>query len=295
MVYCLNSLHYEDVEIIKGYCNRTLYIDLSSKNIAIKPVSEYMKKTFIGGKGFDLWLMWNSLPKDKIIKWDDPENEICIANGPLGGTSYFPGSGKSIVTTISPLTDIIIDSNVGSYFGPYLKHSGFDALEIQGISDEEVIIYIDGQDNNIEIIALSKVEDDLGEPLSELSHELTQVLHKYFVKEEKYLNKISVVSTGPGSKHSYWGMLNFSFYKKDRDWASYKQAGRGGIGTVFSHKNIRALVIRGPNNIKSINPADVELLKEVGRAYSKEIVQYDPVQNEVRKVGTGYLPIIMTL
>ncbi|MHA1273556.1 MAG: aldehyde ferredoxin oxidoreductase N-terminal domain-containing protein, partial [Promethearchaeota archaeon] len=147
----LAELEYNHQEIIKGYTNRTLYINLTTNEIKIKPVSEEMKEKFIGGKGFNLWLMWNSLPKDRIVKWNDQENEICIANGPLGASTYYPGAGKSIVTTISPLTGILIDSNVGGYFGSYLKFSGFDALEIQGKADKDVIIFINGQDHKIQI------------------------------------------------------------------------------------------------------------------------------------------------
>ncbi|MCK4286531.1 MAG: aldehyde:ferredoxin oxidoreductase, partial [Candidatus Lokiarchaeota archaeon] len=106
---------YELRDVQKGYVNRTLYINLSNNEIIIKPVSDEMKEKFIGGKGFDLWLMWNALPKDKNVQWNDPKNEICIASGPLGGSIFYPGSGKSIVTTISPLTGIIVDSNVGGY------------------------------------------------------------------------------------------------------------------------------------------------------------------------------------
>ena len=91
---------YEIHSVQKGYANRTLNIDLSETEITIKPVPNEMKEKFIGGKGFDLWLMWNSLPKDRVVKWDDPENEICISSGPLGGSIFYPGSGKSIVTTI---------------------------------------------------------------------------------------------------------------------------------------------------------------------------------------------------
>jgi len=88
----------------RGYNNRTLYINLTDNQIESKPVIQFMKDTFIGGRGFNLWLLWNALPKDRIVKWDDPENEVCIACGPLGGTPIYPGSGKSIVVTISPLT-----------------------------------------------------------------------------------------------------------------------------------------------------------------------------------------------
>jgi aldehyde:ferredoxin oxidoreductase len=120
---------YKPGKVERGYNNRTLYVDLSNMRIASKPVSEEMKGTFTGGRGFDLWLLWNALPKDRIVMWDDLENEICISCGPLGGTPVYPGSGKSIVVSISPLTGSVVDSNVGGYFGPYLKFAGWDAGE----------------------------------------------------------------------------------------------------------------------------------------------------------------------
>ena len=282
---------YEIHEVQKGYANRTLYINLSKNEIIIKPITDEMKEKFIGGKGFDLWLMWNSLPKEKKIKWDDPENEICISSGPLGGSIFYPGSGKSIVTSISPLTGIIIDSNVGGYFGPYLKFSGFDALEIQGKSEKEVIIYIDGIEGLIQILEVSKSDG-----LSEYSHELAQQLTEKYAKDDAEKRQISVVTSGPAAKHSKWGMLNFSWYTPIRKRASFKQAGRGGIGTVFSDKKVRGLVCRAPKiTVKSNNPADLETAREIGRIHSKEIVDLDPTQNEMRRVGTGYLPDIMNV
>ena len=223
----LSELKYESGKIVGGYNNRTLYVNLSTNEIKIKPVTDGMKEKFIGGKGFDLWLMWNSLPKDKIVKWDDPENEICIASGPLSGTSFIPGSGKSIVTTVSPLTGAIIDSNVGGFFGPFLKFSGFDALELQGKATEEVVLFIDGEN---EVIRLEKAEST-----TDYAFELTQELTKNYAPEDKPADKyrVSVVSSGPGARHTNLGMLNFSWYTRPRDHASYKQAGRGGIGTVF--------------------------------------------------------------
>ena len=118
----LNAFKYDRPAIEKGYANQTLCIDISKTDFSIKPVTDKMKEVFIGGKGFDLWLLWNAVKSS--TNWNDPENAICIASGPMGGTPIYPGSGKSIVTTISPLTGTVIDSNVGGYFGPYLKFSG---------------------------------------------------------------------------------------------------------------------------------------------------------------------------
>ncbi|MFX1326686.1 MAG: aldehyde ferredoxin oxidoreductase family protein [Promethearchaeota archaeon] len=282
---------YEIRDVQKGYANRTLYINLSNNEILIKPVYDEMKEKFVGGKGFDLWLMWNSLPKDHIVKWNDPENEICISSGPLGGSIFYPGSGKSIVTSISPLTEIIIDSNVGGYFGPYLKFSGFDAIEIQGKANKELIIYIDGIEG---LIQIEEVEDSKG--LSEYSHELTQQLTEKYASDENEKQRVSVVSSGPAAKNTKWGMLNFSWFVRGRNWASVKQAGRGGIGTVFKDKNIKALVCRSPKvTINSNNPSDLEAARELGKAHSQEIMKLDPKQNEMRRVGTGHLPDIMNV
>ena len=76
-----------------------------------------------------------------------------MANGPLGNEPGFPGTGKFIVGTISPLTDTFIDSNVGGHFGPLLKLAGFDALAVSGKSEEDVIILIDGDAGTISLAA----------------------------------------------------------------------------------------------------------------------------------------------
>ncbi|MBN1217066.1 MAG: aldehyde:ferredoxin oxidoreductase [Candidatus Lokiarchaeota archaeon] len=277
----------------RGYTNRTLYINLTKKEIKIKSVSDEMKEKFIGGRGFDIWLMWNSLPKDRIVKWNDPENEICLATGPLGASTYYPGGGKSIVTSISPLTGIIIDSNVGGYFGSYSKYSGFDAIEIQGKAEKEVLIFINGQDHIIQLIEANDFEE-----LSDNSHLLTQQLTEKFAKEpsEKEKQLVSVVSTGPGAKYTRWGLLNFSWYNRKRKWASCKQAGRGGIGTVFADKKIKALICRAPiYDVKRNNPANPEKLAELGKKHNKNIIKFDPTMNQMRFVGTGYLPDIMNI
>ena len=129
--------------MVKGYSNQTLYINLSDNSIEARPVTEQMKEIFIGGRGFGLWRLWNAVKGRH--QWDDPENEIVISSGPLGGTTYFPGSGKSICVSLSPTTGSVVDSNVGGYFGPLLKFAGWDAIEIQGKAEEDVIVFIDGE------------------------------------------------------------------------------------------------------------------------------------------------------
>ena len=278
----VKNLAYERPEISKGYTDHSLHINVSSNEIEIKPVDEKVKKKFIGGKGYDLWYMWQSVNGN--MKWQDPENSLCIASGPLGGTPGYPGGGKSIVTTISPITGIPIDSNVGGYFGPYKKFSGFDVLELTGNADKEVVILIDGIESVIKIYEVTGLTDD--------SYELSMALTDYFDKEKPV--NVSVVSTGSAAKHTELGCLNFTWFDAKRKRVRYKQAGRGGIGTVFAHKNIKAVVARwGTVSMKSNQPADLPAMKTVTKLHAGEINTLDPKQNRMALVGTTHLVPIM--
>jgi aldehyde:ferredoxin oxidoreductase len=65
---------------------------------------------------------------------------------------------------------------------------------------------------------------------------------------------------------------------------------------VFADKKIRALVCRSPKvTVKSNNPDDLDTARELGKAHSQEIMKLDPIQNEMRRVGTGHLPDIMNV
>jgi aldehyde:ferredoxin oxidoreductase len=103
-----------------------------------------------------------------------------------------------------------------------------------------------------------------------------------------------VISSGPAAKHTLIGCLNFTWYDAGRKRVRYKQAGRGGIGTVFCRKHIKALVVRWDAVTVSTNhPADEAALKEVGKLHSHEIVELDSKQNEMAKIGTTHLVTIM--
>lgn len=281
----ITEFRYNVGKVERGYNNRTLYIDLSNMKIASKPVPKDMKEKFIGGRGFDLWLLWNALPKDHVTKWDDPENELCIACGPLGGTPVYPGSGKSIAVSISPLTGSVIDSNVGGYFGPYLKFAGWDALEIQGKAKSDVVVYIDGDDGKV------RVED--ASDLPSETYPIINTLAEKYGRDNPHC--ISVVSAGSGAEHTLLGCLNFSWYDSTRKLHRVKQAGRGGLGTVLRNKKIKAIVVKysGKTTVETNGPADLEMVKKVGSAHAQEIRTLDPKQNEMAVVGTTHLVTIM--
>ncbi len=276
---------YTAPSVERGYTGQTLYINLSDNGIAAKSVTDVMKEKFIGGRGFGLWLLWHGV-KDTTT-WDDPENEIVISTGPIGGITQYPGSGKSLVVTISPLTDIVIDSNVGGHFGPLLKFAGWDALEIQGKAERDVIVVIDGPAGRVTI---EEAPDDM--PVD--THLAGEWLLEHLAASEEDCHFMSTVSAGTGAEHTRIGCLNFSLYDRRREAFRYKQAGRGGIGTVFRNKHIRALVVKSaPVRGDSNAPADLGRIARAGAKLHKEIHDYDDQQNRMRRRGTSYLVQIM--
>ena len=268
----------------KGYTNRTLHIDLSALKATEKPVTPVMKDVFVGGRGFGLWYLWHAITP--TTKWNDPENDIIISPGPLAGNTQYAGSGKSLVVTLSPLTGIPVDSNVGGYFGPMLKFCGFDALEIQGKAERDVVVVIDGPKKTITIEEAPEENYD--------SHVAAEVFtHQYADNEKDFVN-VSVVSAGKGADHARIGCLNFSWFDPKRGAVRLKQAGRGGIGMVFRDKKIKALIVHGPKMKANMNNAvSFERTSKVGRALAKEIHDFDDQQCKMRTIGTAHLVEIM--
>ncbi len=243
-----------------------------------------MKEKFIGGKGYGLRLLWDATKPD--TKWDDPENEIVISSGPIGGITQYSGTGKSLVVTISPQTDSVMDSNVGGFFGPFLKFSGFDAIEVQGKAANDIIIFINGAEHFIEIFEAPAEALD--------SHVLAEQLTDMFAENESDRKNIGIVSTGSAADHSLIGMLNFTFYDNKRKKIRLKQAGRGGIGTVFRNKKIKAIVCKIPGVKGNLNNVvDLEAIQERGRRFNREMRELDDKQCRMRQVGTAHLMEIM--
>jgi aldehyde:ferredoxin oxidoreductase len=280
----LKRWDYNWTPLNKGYTDKILYINVGETDVREKDVPPVMKEKFIGGKGYGLRLLWDATSPD--TKWDDPENEIIISSGPIGGITQYSGTGKSLVVSISPQTNSVMDSNVGGFFGPFLKFSGFDAIEIQGKAKNDVVVFIDGINHKVEIFEAPYEAAD--------SHVLAEQLTEMFAADESEKRNIGVVSSGSAAEHSLIGMLNFSFYDARRKKVRMKQAGRGGIGTVFRNKKIKALVCKVPGVKGNLNNVvDLEAIMERGRRFNREIRELDDAQCQMRQVGTAHLVEIM--
>ena len=280
----LSDYKYKKKSLYHGYTDKTLYINISDNMIMEKDVEAGTKEKFIGGKGYGMKYLWDAVTPE--TRWDSEENEIIIAVGPIGGITQYPGSGKSLICCISPMTDIPIDSNVGGYFGPYMKFAGFDALEIQGKAEKDIIIVIDGKK---EIITIEEAPSEAVD-----GHILGEQLTEMYGDTERDKRLVSVITAGTAAEHTRIGLLNFTFYDMRRKGIRLKQAGRGGIGTVFRNKRIKAIVVISDDVKGNMNDAyDLSVINKVGIKLHKEMAHNDSSQNNMRKIGTANIIEVM--
>ncbi len=277
------SIQYKPSPIKGGYSNEILKVDLGSYTISSLKLSPDFKEKYIGGRGYALKLLWDGTSGD--TRYDSPENILVMASGPLGNEPRFPGTGKFIVGTISPLTDTFIDSNVGGHFGPLLKRCGFDALAVSGISEKEVVLIVDGDEGTISIIEAPAFGDEIDFGALSYGQSLLKALNDGVMDEN-----IAAVTNGIGAYNTRFGIINSLFYDRRRQRIRSKQAGRGGTGTVMRRKGLRAVIVRTSiSRVKANNPMDREGVREAGSNLKKVISQMDPQQLRLSSWGTPIL------
>ncbi len=218
-----------------GYCEQALRINLSTNSIKTEKLSKEFLKNYIGGRGLNIRRLYDEVPPDV-----DPlseENKLFIGVGPLTGT-LFPGAARVNFTAKSPQTNILGDSNTGGFFGPELKFAGFDQVIIEGKAKELSYIYI--KDGKAEIKSASHLKGmDVFETQDKIIEELQD-------------KRIQVASIGPAAENGvkYSGIF----------CNQVRAAARTGMGLVLASKNIKAIAVRGTQELKAFKPEEFRKL-----------------------------------
>ncbi len=283
----VKQIKYEPAKVVGGYTDRILRVDLSRQEITIQELPPDFKNKYVGGRGYALKIIWDGTKRE--TRYDSPENILVMAGGPLCNEPGFPGTGKFIIGTISPLTDTFIDSNIGGHFSSLLKLAGFDALAVSGISKKDVILTIDGDAKTISIGTAPAYarEPDMG------ALSFGERLLKEFNNGD-YSNTIAAVTIGQGATNARFGIINSLFFDIKRNRIRSKQAGRGGTGTVMGFKGLRAVITRSSlpkaNGNCAIDKAGV---RQAGSQLKEVISKCDSQQLNLGAWGTTGLSEFM--
>ncbi|MFC2027699.1 aldehyde ferredoxin oxidoreductase C-terminal domain-containing protein [Chloroflexota bacterium] len=279
----LKQISYEPTKVTGGYTDRILRVDLGTLEISIEELPPDFKNKYTGGRGYALKLIWDRTTRQ--TRYDSPENILVMASGPLGNEPGFPGTGKFIVGTISPLTDTFIDSNIGGQFGPLLKLAGFDAIAVSGISNKEVVILVNGDAQTISIASAPTYGEKTDKGALSFGEKLLSD-----VNGGTYSDTIAAVTVGQGASTAKFGIVNSLYFDRRRNRIRSKQAGRGGTGTVMRFKGLRSIITRSSlPKANGNNAIDKDGVRKAGTQLKEIVSKHDPEQLNLSAWGTTTL------
>lgn len=213
-----------------GYTGQSLFIDLSTENYSITKTPESLLDGFIGGRGLGVALIAPYIR----YPWDSPEMPLIFSSGPLVGTAS-PTSGRISIVSRSPLTGTVFDCSVGGRFGTEMKRAGYDLIFVQGKAKGWKMIEI--TNNDVKIIDIAKL---YGKNVEELLKTLG--------------NSSSTAIIGrAGEKGVRFAGIVFD---------GHYLAGRGGLGAVMGAKRLKAIRIRGDNDIPVYDETELRKARE---------------------------------
>ena len=279
-------MEYTQTPLNHGYANRILTIDLGNGEIQAPAIDPAIREYFIGGRALGLYLLHRGISSRTAP--GDPENPLIFAPGPLAGIPQFPGTSKCMAVSLSPLTGIPGVSNFGGHFGAYLKYAGFDALEVTGKSDRNVMIVIDGFRGEVTMTDAPAIDH-----VFEMEREIVD----RFVREGRDKKEIVFLTTGVGALRTTFGCINSHYFDpaKPVDGAKgifrTKQAGRTGLGTIMKDKKIGAIVIlaKYPHGENPYGAADWEKVKRAGAKLGEVVRVNDPQSLKMYRKGSAGL------
>ncbi|MDP1991301.1 MAG: aldehyde ferredoxin oxidoreductase N-terminal domain-containing protein, partial [Syntrophales bacterium] len=274
-----------------GYADKMISIDLGSRAITTPGLDPTQRNYFLGGRALGLYLLHRRITAQTSPS--DPGNPLIFSPGPLAGIPQFPGTSKCMAVSLSPLTGIPGVSNFGGHFGAYLKYAGFDALEITGKSETDIMIVIDGFRHEISITEAPLSDGEV--------FDLEKTLIDRFVQEGRDRKEMVFLTTGIGAAHTTYGCINSHYFDPTKHvdgtkgFFRTKQAGRTGLGTVMIDKKIRAIVVLAefPHGENPYGAADWDKAKQAGARLGKVVREVDPQSLKMYRKGSAGLIAFM--
>ncbi|MFP4307734.1 MAG: aldehyde ferredoxin oxidoreductase family protein [Desulfococcaceae bacterium] len=241
-----------------AYMGRFLAVDLSLRTSWTVPVPDWLKRNFIGGKGFGAKLLFDLAPPG--VDAFAPENPLMFLTGPLTGTSA--PSMRACVVTKSPATGAYLDSFFGGRFGQEIKYAGYDGLLIFGRSQTPV--YLSIADDEVSFREAGSLWGQGALTANET------------IKGELDAPEACAVTIGPAGENRVRFALICCEYNR--------QAGRGGAGAVMGSKNLKGVAVQGTRLVKV---RDLPAFATAARDAVSEIAA-SPECRELTAAGTSY-------
>ena len=207
-----------------------LEVDLSRGNIERVETDPSSIELHLGGQGTAAKILWDRVPPETDPF--DPENLLIFSSGLLHGT-LVPGANRTTVDTFSAQTNFYSHSMFGGFFGPELKHAGYDKIVLRGKASDLVYFWI--YNDQVEIRDASHLA---GVGALETADKL---------REELKESEAQVAAIGlAGENRVFMSTIEHANSSASR-----------GVGMIMGDKRLKAIVVRGTKDLNVARPAEL--------------------------------------
>src|SRR5947199_4676127 len=119
---------------------QTIFVDLDRQEIRRAYIPRRVVETFLGGRGVNMYLLHNLF--DPSLEPLHPDIPLIFGTGIL--TSLVPSASRGNVTSWSPESGVLLDSNAGDYFPSFMKLNGVDHLVLYGKAPKWTLLHFEG-------------------------------------------------------------------------------------------------------------------------------------------------------
>jgi aldehyde:ferredoxin oxidoreductase len=207
-----------------------LEIDLSRGSIERVESDPDLTPLHLGGQGTAAKILWDRVPPE--VEPFSPDNPLIFSAGILISTPV-PGANRTSVDTFSPQTNLYSHSLFGGFFGPELKHAGYDKIIIRGKASDLVYLWI--HNDKVEIRDARHLQGKGALETGEC------------IKEELNESEAQVAAIGlAGENRVYLSTLEHANSSASR-----------GVGVIMGDKKLKAIAVRGTKDINVARPAEL--------------------------------------
>jgi len=240
-----------------------LFVNLTERTTKKAYLPIGVVKTFLSGRGANMFLLYNLLSSTKMEALD---TEVPLIFGSGIFTGYMASATRGNVTSLSPESDAILDSNAGDYFPAFMKHHGYEHIVLYGKNAQWTLLKISHDD--IEFLDATPY---LG--LNNMDT-ATAIENDFERTERKDMALARITSAGENLALCSGIMGGIKAI-----WA------RGGAGAKMGSLNLKAIMIDG----KLGKIASSKEFKLGAKAISNSVISTSVICNALKTVGTPFL------
>jgi aldehyde:ferredoxin oxidoreductase len=240
----------------------TLFVDMERRDERRAFIPRRVVETFLGGRGVNMYLLHNLL--DASLDPLDAQVPMIFGTGIL--TSLVPSAARGNVTSWSPETKVILDSNAGDYFPSFMKLNGIDHLVLFGKAAQWTLLHFVGGDVKFVDAAPWVGMDNL---------DLRAAIERDFRGQEGRDFGLAAITTAGENLVLCSGIM-----------AGPKAIyARGGPGAKMGSLRLKAILIQG--RTADLTPAHPH--KQRNREVAEKLLSTSVVKNALKKRGTPFL------